>query len=100
MKKVTVLPGQTLFDIVIQEKGSLEGLFDVMASNNLNASDELEAGDTVIIEGDPADRQTLKYITKKKIKPATRISSASSSSVSTTLGGIGYWIIEDDFVVS
>lgn len=99
MRKVKVLPGQTLFDIVLQEKGSLQGLNDILKANALTAGAKLAAGTEVIITGEPSDREAFRYIRKNNIKPATSIDEFESQDVQPTLGGIGYWIIEQDFIV-
>lgn len=99
MRQVTVLQGQTLMDVVLQEKGSLQGLKDVLKANNLNAGDEVMPGDEITIVGEPSDREAYRYITRNNIKPATSIDEFESIDVEPTLGGIGYWIIEQDFIV-
>jgi hypothetical protein len=99
MKTVTVLPGQTLFDIVLQEKGSLQGLNEVLKENGLFPGEEVASGTEITITGEPSDREAYKYITKNNIKPATRLDEFESQDVEPTLGGIGYWIIEQDFIV-
>jgi hypothetical protein len=99
MRKVKVLPGQTLLDVVLQEKGSLQGLNDILKANNLNAGDEVVPGTEITITGEPSDREAYRYITRNNIKPATSIDEFESKDVQPTLGGIGYWIIEQDFIV-
>ena len=99
MKKVEALPGQTLLDIVIQELGSLEGMFDVLRANNLKPGDDISAGDKIIIDSEPVDRQRYKYIVRNNIKPATALGIVDEQTPDPGLGGIGYWIIETDFVI-
>lgn len=44
MKAITVKHGQSLADIAIQERGGLDGLPELAATNGLAPSDEPEAG--------------------------------------------------------
>jgi len=99
MKKVEALSGQTLLDIVIQELGSLEGMFDVLRANNLKPGDDISAGDKLIIDSEPVDRQRYKYIVQNNITPATAFGTVDELTPDPGLGGIGYWIIETDFEV-
>lgn len=99
MRNVVVLPGQNLFDIVLQEKGSLHGLDDVLKANGLRAGSEIKAGDIISITGEPADREAYRYIKKNNIIPATNLDKHVSDDVVPSLGGIGYWLIEQDFTI-
>jgi len=65
-----VLPGQTLFDIAIQELGSAEGAFELSILNGLNITDELVPGQELILP-DVVDPYVQQYLQNKNIIPAT-----------------------------
>lgn len=50
MKKITVFSGQNLFDIAIQEYGSVEALVKIANDNGLRADDDLTEGQQLIID--------------------------------------------------
>ena len=73
MSKVILGFGQTIYDIAIQETGSVEGVFVLMKRNptaiaNLNA--QPEAGTQLIVDA-VVDKGVLNYYTSNKIKPAS-----------------------------
>jgi len=65
-----VLPGQTLFDIAIQELGSAEGAFELAVLNGLNITDDLVPGQELILP-DMVDSDVQQYFQNKNIIPAT-----------------------------
>lgn len=73
MSKVILGFGQTIYDIAIQETGSVEGVFVLMKRNptaiaNLNA--QPEAGTQLKVE-EVIDKNVLNYYTSNKLKPAS-----------------------------
>jgi hypothetical protein len=91
-----VLDGQSLFDIAIQESGSVEVAFALSVTNNISISGEVPANTS--LENAPVqNKQFAEYYKLKKLKPAT-FSSTSYGEVK--LKGIGNMTIEVDFTVS
>lgn len=97
-KQVQVLAGQTLIDIALQELGDCERLFELAKMNNVNTTDDLEAGSLVFVPDWSLDKKELvKLFSNPMNKPA---SSRTTLSIPTGPEGIDYWGIEIDFVVS
>ena len=74
MRTVTAGTNQTLFDIALQEMGSIEGVFELLAANPSLALDANIAPLTELnIPGAIINRQVTDYYSKNNIKPATGI---------------------------
>ncbi len=74
MKEITVLNNQSLFDISVQEYGTIEGVFEIALANGLSVTDKLTVGQKLKIpEIDPALIQTeiVDYYRRNDIHPAT-----------------------------
>lgn len=95
MKDVILLPEQSLFDIAIQEYGSLDKVFDLAEENGVSITDECEAG-TILKCNTDNKSNIVNYLDVKGIKPVTGV----SGSISFKPGGIGYMAIGVDFIVS
>lgn len=63
MRQVTVLQGQTITDIALQEYGSAEGLFAFLEANqNLDLDSQLEPGQKVLVkEEDVVNSDIVNY---------------------------------------
>jgi hypothetical protein len=89
---IRVMESQTLLDIALQEFGSIEAAFALATLNGMSPTDELTAGEllhrTAIV-----NKKIVSYYSEKNIRPAT-------GSIISTLGGVGYWAIETEFLVS
>lgn len=88
-----VLEGQSLFDIAIQECGSVEAAFDLAVANNISMSNELPSSQS-LIKTNVQQKRIVDYFDNKKIKPATW-----SRPTEVQLTGIGYMVIEVNFTV-
>lgn len=95
MQSITVGNRQTLLDMAMQHAGSSEAAFAMCVQNDVPITKVYAAGTIlpapVIINEDVV---TL-YLTEKA-KPASIISSPETDNI---FEGIGYWYIEDDFIV-
>ena len=87
---ISVLKGQTIFDISIQEFGSIEAAYALATINGLSVTDELTPG-TLLQKTGIINKKIVSYYSDKNFKPATGVSSDS------TVGGIEYWAIETEF---
>lgn len=96
MRKVEVLYGQTFLDIALQETGDLERCMELADAADLQLTAELPAG-LVLEVPDPAPekRSVVLLFSDAANKPA----SADPAEENNRLEGIGYWIIQQDFVV-
>jgi hypothetical protein len=72
MKVITAVTGQTLFDISIQEMGSVEGVFDILNSNPFLRLDmAIPAGTKVLVPDTVLQPNIVDYYTRNNIKPAS-----------------------------
>lgn len=88
-----VLDGQSLFDIAIQECGSVEAAFDLAVANNISMSNELAASQSLKTTR-VHNKQVVEYFENKRVKPATW-----TRSNEVQLTGIDYMAIEIDFII-
>ncbi len=94
---VTVLSNQSLLDIAVQHTGDPQNAFAIARENGLSLTSFLKRGssltipDTVVVNNSIYD-----YYTSKQVKPATAI---EMDEPVEELDGIGYWIINDTFIV-
>lgn len=73
---ITVLDGQTLFDIAMQQCGSAEAAFDLAIANDISITDILTAG-TKLIPVAAISNKIVSYYEQKGIRPATSITEAT-----------------------
>lgn len=93
-----VLEGQSLSDIAVQACGSAEASFAIALANDCSLTEPLAPGQMLVVP--PAVKKDIAaYFKDKGIKPATAITPLQKAD---TIGGegIGYWSIENDFIVS
>ncbi len=94
-----ILNNQNLFDISIQQFGTIEAVFDVAAAVGATITDVLPVGTEVLVEdSESTDKAVQLYYLKNNIKPATNAPDIQGEA--EKLRGIGYWAIENGFKVS
>ncbi len=96
MKTVTVLNNQSLWDIAIQEYGTVEAVFELAQANGLSVTDTLTAGQVLNVpEVDPALTQPeiVDYYRRNGIRPATGETEVADTPVPVPTGGDCEWII-------
>lgn len=94
--KVTVLLGQSLVDLCLQTTGSIDGLFAFVLHNGLSITDTPEAGSSLKTIDGNTDKRIHGYYAAHHVRPATGI---NTMALPTQPEGIGYWFIENDFIV-
>lgn len=96
MKTVTILEGQTVTDIAVQELGDAERSMEIAVMNNISITDDLIAGSFINVPDYDASKQNyVQLFANSANKPA----SADSSDENGLLTGIGYWYLENDFII-
>lgn len=99
MIRATVLYMQSLFDVVLQLTGSIEGVVAVARLNGIGITDDLEAGQKLNIPDNvELYDDIINYYKAKKVKPATALT-VEDRQVADKQGGISYWGINIDFEV-
>jgi hypothetical protein len=95
---ITVLHNQTLLDIAIQYTGIVKNSFDIAVYNGIAVSDSLIPGTSILIPDNiETDADVVAYYLVNKLQPATEID--PDLITITPLSGIGYWEIENEFIV-
>ena len=72
MKTIIAENGQTIFDIAMQEMGSIEGVFDILENNAFLRLDmAIAAGTRVLVPDKVINSGVVDYYTRNNIKPAS-----------------------------
>lgn len=71
MRRIVVKDNQSLFDITIQEYGSMFNVVAFAQVNNISVTHELAAGQTLIVPELLTEQNVLKYYAENNIIPAT-----------------------------
>lgn len=93
LRTAIVKKGQTLQDMAIQYCGRLDALSELAILNNLALTQEIVAGQELI----------LPEISDKRVEVVFRTGSyfpAAGNNFNQDFDGIGFWGIEFDFIVS
>jgi hypothetical protein len=92
MAKVQVLAGQTIIDIAMQCLGNADKAFELALLNGLAITDDIEPGTYLELPAVELDNtKVASYFTKTGLKPSSSFFNP---------GGIEFWGIEYDFVIS
>ena len=97
MKTVIVKSGQTLLDIALQEKGSIEAIEAIAALNGLSVTDQLTAGTALSLPADSWNKLIENYCKNNDVAPATALTDDNLCDM--WKGGIGYMVVGVDFKV-
>jgi hypothetical protein len=91
--QATVLTEQSIFDLAIQEAGTIEAAFAIAVANNISITALPDAGERVSgIEA--IERPVTNYYANKGLIPAT------ANLIGLEFEGIGYWGVEIDFIIT
>ncbi len=96
MKLVTVQQGQCLMDVAIQHAGSIEAIVSIALLNGISVTSDVAAGSSLLIDETNINAEVVNYLANKKVVPAT----ANDKLLLQRPIGIGYWSIQQDFVVT
>ena len=97
---ITALHNQSLLDLALQHTGTIESVFELAKDNDLNITDDVQAGKTLVLSSEAfTNKDILAYYTAKNIQPATAFSKEDEQ-VFERLEGISIWVINLDFVVT
>lgn len=98
MATVNVKPHQCLLDLSMQEKGSIAALFEFALLNNHSITDDLIAGNTMLVPGsDILDMEVWQTLNRAAIIPANGYTAEDERVIK---GGIGFMGLQIDFRVS
>lgn len=72
MSNIITMPDQSVFDIAIQEYGSIEGVFNLLRANpELEFDSNIQPGTVLKIEGEPVKQTIVDFYRNNKIQLAT-----------------------------
>lgn len=98
MKTVIVKSGQTLMDIALQEKGSIEAIEEIAALNGLTVTEELAAGMVLELPAGIWNKLLENYCKNNDVSPATALTDDNMADM--WRGGIGYMVVGVDFEIA
>ena len=95
MKTVTVLNNQSLWDISVQEYGTVEAVFELAMANDMGVTDLLTAGQELVLP--EVDKKIIKpevvgYYRRNGLQPVTGETEVVETAVPVP-GGNCEWII-------
>ncbi|MCC9072448.1 hypothetical protein LNQ49_12730 [Flavobacterium sp. F-65] len=99
MTQIIALNNQNLLDVAIRHCGTAEAVAEIAILNNISITDDLYPGQPIRIPAkDYGTQEVINYFISNKIEPATAL---TQEHISLTEGnsGIGFWIIENNFIV-
>lgn len=71
MIKATASYGQTLADMAIQTKGSIEALVDIAIINGMSVTDVFSSSHEIFVPDKVYDKIKQKYVVAHEVSPAT-----------------------------
>jgi len=96
--EVIVLDGQNFIDLATVYCGSADMAGEFALLNEMAVTETLEPG-MKLKKPAVSDKKVQAYFKTKNIQPATDIDMNSDAGGAVELQGIGYWIIETDFII-
>lgn len=99
MKTVTVLNNQSLLDVAIRHCGTIEAVTDIALLNGISITKELIPGQSLDLPSkDYGSQEVINFFVNNKMDPATALTQENIDLINSN-SGIGYWIIQKDFIV-
>lgn len=90
---------QNIFDISLQEYGSIEKVFDLLEDNNqFNLTEDISVYKDLKTGREAFKKDIVEYYNSRNLKPATAISDEEQFLLDN-YSGIDHMIIENDFII-
>ena len=97
--QITALYNQSLLDIAVRHCGTIEAVATIAILNNISITDELVPGQLIEIPStDYGSQEVINYMVNNKINPATALTDEHKVLIEEN-SGIGFWILENNFIV-
>ncbi|WP_299212744.1 hypothetical protein [uncultured Dokdonia sp.] len=91
---------QNILDVALQEYGSIETVFDVLADNDrFDLTDDLSVYQDLQTGREAFKKDIVAYYNANTIKPATS-STREEELLLADLSGVDFMIVEEDFFIS
>jgi len=99
METIKPQENQNIFDISLQEYGSIEKVFDLLEDNDkFDLTEDISVYNELKIGREAFKKDIVEYYNTRNLKPATSISEEEQYLLNN-FSGIDYMIIEDDFII-
>lgn len=99
MSQITVLNNQSLLDIAIRTFGTVEAVLAIAILNGISITQELVPGQVLNLPSiDYGNQEIVNFFDINKKDPATALTEEDKAIIEGD-SGIGFWIIEDNFIV-
>lgn len=74
-KRITVLPGQSIWDLAIIHYGHVDGVKQLILDNpaTCNFSGDITPGTELVISQDPINKLVVEFFEQQPLKPATAV---------------------------
>jgi len=99
METIKPQENQNIFDISLQEYGSIEKVFDLLEDNDkFDLTEDISVYNELKIGREAFKKDIVEYYNTRNLKPATSISEEEQYLLNN-FSGIDFMIIEDDFII-
>lgn len=101
MAKIPIKHKQSVLDLSVQAFGSMDAFMDMAVENDISITENLTPGDELSLpEFSEKKTDIIAFYNKNQIKPSTALLDDSIVTFLEALNnGIGYWVVENNFVV-
>lgn len=98
METIKPQENQNIFDLSLQEYGSIEKVFDILEDNDkFNITEDISVYNDLKIGREAFKKDIVEYYNSRNLKPATALTEEEEFLLD--FSGIDYMIIEDDFII-
>lgn len=99
METIKPQENQNIFDLSLQEYGSIEKVFDILEDNDkFDLTEDLSVYKDLQTGREAFKKDIVEYYTSRNLKPATDLTDEEQF-LMDNFSGIDYMIIEDDFII-
>ncbi|TPG41997.1 hypothetical protein [Flavobacterium pectinovorum] len=99
METIKPQENQNIFDLSLQEYGSIEKVFDILEDNDkFNITEDISVYNDLKIGREAFKKDIVEYYNSRNLKPATALTEEEEFLLDN-FSGIDYMIIEDDFII-
>ncbi|SNR32943.1 hypothetical protein SAMN04487979_10360 [Flavobacterium sp. ov086] len=99
METIKPQENQNIFDLSLQEYGSIEKVFDILEDNDkFNITEDVSVYQDLKIGREAFKKDIVEYYNSRNLKPATALTEEEEFLLDN-FSGIDYMIIEDDFII-
>lgn len=99
METIKPQENQNIFDLSLQEYGSIEKVFDLLEDNDqFNITEDISVYQDLKIGREAFKKDIVEYYNSRNLKPANALTEEEEFLIDN-FSGIDYMIIEDDFII-